>query len=332
MFRELVQTADFLLDSSKPGYMDGLGIGYDALSAFCPNLIMVSLSPFGQTGPYAKYASGDLITWALGGMLMGTGFPDGEPLWFGSPQSKLNAASEAAAAALMALWCLNQSNGRGQHIDVSEQESVVWLTYIIPMMWDISKRILHRSGNEIATGTLPLRLIFPCKDGYVCVLLLGGGGEAFARSSRKFVLWMNEEGMSSPWLMNYDWTVGHEPANLTKENLERINREATAFLAAKTKAELYKEGFRRGILLAPVNNTADILQDEQLKSRDFWVRVEHPELKDVLSYCGPFAKVSPAAMEIYRRAPSVGEHNAEIYSQLGKGSRDLKTLQDKGII
>jgi len=331
LFLEIVKKSDFLLESFAPGYLKKLELDYDCLHKINPSLIMVSMTPFGQTGPYAEFPASDIVTWALGGMLYGTGFPENEPLWFGYPQSKLNAGAEGAAASLIALWCRNFS-GKGQHVDVSEQECVIWLTYIVTMIWDLNKRIHKRDGNNLATGTLPLKIVFPCKDGHVCLLLLGGGNQAFCQSSINLVQWMKDEGKAPPWLLGHDWSRDYDPDNLQPDLINKVNEAVTEFLMTKTKKELYYEGFKRKVLVAPINNVKDILDDEQLQSRMFWQKKYHPELREELTYCGSIAKISDCPLQIKMRAPLLGEHNKEIYQELGLTHREMADLQAKGII
>ena len=110
--------------------------------------------------------------------------------------------------------------------------------------------------------------------------------------------------------------------------------EVDKFTMTKTKAELFEEGaINRGILIAPLYNTKDISEDIQLQSRGYWVKIEHPELNESLTYCGPFLQLTETPIEYRRRAPLVGEHNEEIYGQeLGLSTEKLASLKKEGVI
>ena len=104
LFKKLAATADFVLESFAPGYMDGLGLGYESLSRVSPGLIMASMTPFGQTGPYAHYKATDMIAWSMGGMQYASGDEDRPPVRISFPQAEFHAGAQAAAGCMAALW------------------------------------------------------------------------------------------------------------------------------------------------------------------------------------------------------------------------------------
>lgn len=332
IFKKLVEKIDILFESGKPGYMKSLGLDYSVLSKINPKLIMVSTSGYGQEGPYAGYESSDLTTWAMGGHLYNTGFQGKAPLWFGYPQSSLVASAHAASAATMAIWHKNFT-GRGQYVDVSEQQSVVWLTYCATMIWDLTKRVNMRQGDCLATPSQPLKLCFPCRDGHVCLLLFGGGNMVFANSSKYLVAWMAEENAAPQWLKDVNWVTDYDASKLNPDLLKRVNAEVEAFLLKKTKAELYAEGFKRRILIAPINNVKDIAEDQQLQTRGFWQPLGHPGLGKPVNYCGAYAKVSVAPIELHTVAPAIGQDNNGIYTGLlGIPAQKIESYKKQGVI
>jgi benzylsuccinate CoA-transferase BbsE subunit len=124
IFKRLVQTADFVIESFAPGYLDKLGLGYMALDKIKPGIIMVSITPFGQTGPYRDYKTSDIVAWAMSGEMSGWGDIDRPPVRISNhSQSYLNAAADGAIGALVALY-QRWAMGEGQHIDVSIQEAL----------------------------------------------------------------------------------------------------------------------------------------------------------------------------------------------------------------
>ena len=122
-FRGLADEADILIESFRPGYMRGLGLGYDDLSATNPGLVYTSVTPFGQTGPYSQYLASDMVAWSMGGMQYLCGDADRPPVRVSAPQAELHAGGQAAFGTMAAFWN-RQNTGQGQHVDVSAQTSV----------------------------------------------------------------------------------------------------------------------------------------------------------------------------------------------------------------
>ncbi len=176
-------------------------------------------------------------------------------------------------------------------------------------------------------------MIFPCKDGHICIHQFGGGSANFVASSLNMVKWMDEEGMAPEWLKKIDWANDYDATKLDRKLVDKVNEALAAFLVTKFKEDVFREGHTRKILIAPVNNVKDICESEQFKARDFWVDVPHPELGVSLTYCGPVAKVSQAPMSIRRRAPLIGEHNNEIYRrEMGLSEDEMLLLKQSAVI
>ena len=332
IFKRLSKTADFVIESFPPGYMKRLCIDYSVLSEMNPSIILTSITPFGQEGPKANYESSDLTTWAAGGALYITGYPDRPPNWIGPHQASFNAGSQAAYGTMIANWHRKRT-GEGQHVDVSVQESVTQTLHHTALYWDVYQTEFKRQGFSMRGGKTWMKLGFPCKDGYIALLLMGGGGAAMVKSSNALVNWMAEEGVASEWLMKINWEKDYDASKLSQETVDRVENEVSSFLMRKTKLELFEEGIRRRILIAPVNNAKDLVENIQLRERNFWVEVKHPELNDILTYCGNFAKISEAPIKIRRRPPLIGEHNEEVYyEEMGIGKKKLYALKKAGVI
>ena len=145
------------------------------------------------------------------------------------------------------------------------------------------------------------------------------------------VAWANEEGYALE-LRDYNWEMWSQD-KVEQSDQDIIESEISSFLLTKTKAELLEGAARRRILLGPVSTMADLPQNPQLAFRDFWVKVFHPELDDTLTYPGPWVKVAQCPQQIHRRAPSIGEHNREIYEgELGLSNAELCLLKSQGVI
>ncbi len=332
LLRRLVRAADFLIESYPPGFLDQRGLGTCALRELHPRLVYTSITPFGQTGPYARYRGSDLIAMGMSGLMSLVGEPGRPPLRVSLPQAAMWAGMYAAAGTLIAHH-YRQATGRGQHVDVSMQASLLWALANAPAHWSLLREDLHRGGSRIvgrsATGAR-MRAIYRCRDGHINFIFYGG--EAGKRSNEAMVQWMAELHEAPVWLTQKDWGA-FNVATSTQEEIDMLEQPFVEFLARRTKAEFAAEAVTRGILGYPVTDARDIRDDPQLAARGFWQEVEHPGLDATMTYPGPFARFSAAACAIRRRAPGIGEHSTEIYGEeLGLSRRDLDALRQKAII
>lgn len=335
VFQDLVRVSDFVLESFPLGYLDGLGLGYDALSRLNPRIIVTSLTRFGDTGPGREQQADDLVLWATGGMMAIMGERDRPPVRMNLLQSYFHAGAEAAVGTMTAHYP-RELTGEGQHVVVNMQACIVWT-----LMNEQAYPILHgnsvqRNGVFVGSEGMRQRTVFPCKDGHITLLLAGG---PLAFSLRAFVQWMDEKGMAPKWMVAKDWSMWG-PATFMNAKGEEVQKEidmieaaVTAFLMTMTKAEIYAEALQRRILLAPVATVADITASEQLAARNFFVPIAHESLGATLSYPGPFAKLSETPLAVAGRAPYIGEHNSEVYNELlGYSKEKLLALRAVGAI
>jgi crotonobetainyl-CoA:carnitine CoA-transferase CaiB-like acyl-CoA transferase len=332
LLRRLVQRADVLIESYHPGYLEAQGLGPQTLRDIDPRLVITSITPFGQTGPYAHYRGSDLVAMAASGLMSLVGEPGRPPLRVSLPQAAMWSGMYAAAGTLVAHYH-RQATGRGQHVDVSTQAALLWALANAPSHWSLLREDLHRGGNYMVGRTITgarMRAIYPCRDGHINFFIYGG--EAGRRSNEAMVQWMAETGDAPESLRRVDWAA-FNVATSTQQEIEAIEGPFAAFLAKRTKAEFSTESVKRDILGYPVTNARDIREDPQLAARGFWQQVEHPELGTRLTYPGVFATFSAAACAIRRRAPLVGEHNDEIYAgELGLTPREMDALRQEGVL
>jgi crotonobetainyl-CoA:carnitine CoA-transferase CaiB-like acyl-CoA transferase len=327
IFKELVKTADFVIESFSPGYMDSLGLGYSDLEKINPKVIMVSISPFGQTGPYRDYKTSDIVAWATGGDMAGYGDADRPPYHFSHhSQAYLHAGCDGAQGALTALFH-RHTTGEGQQVDVSVQEAIVQCTEHITAGWDQGHRIQERVMPTDKKGER-LTQIWPCKDGHVSWFYWGG--VMSLRTNVPMVKWMEAEGEADEYLLNYDWA--NFGMQINPEELARIEEPTAKFFLSRTKEELFEGALKHGVQLYPVSTPVDMVNSRQLAARNFWVKLEHPELNDTIMYPGSFSGTEVAPPRLYRRAPLIGEHNREVYGELGITGTRLDELARNGII
>lgn len=315
-FLNLAAGADIVLESFTPGRLDALGIGYAALAAVNARIVLVSITPFGQTGPHAGYRGSDIVTWAMGGLMSICGEPTGPPAQVRDDAQSYNAASgDAAVGALLALEQRRHS-GRGQHVDVSIQESVIRSTFQITASWDMLRRNLAR-GDRPTFAKTPWA--WSCCDGYVLWIFAVGAGTS--TRSRGFFDWLRTvEGGEAVLALDFD---AMDPYAMSQAEWDEITALASAIFARFTKAELYAAALEYRFSLYPFANTADSVNDRQLAARDFWQEIAHPELDRTIRYPGPFAKATGPAPRVGRRAPLLGEHNAEVQAEVEAGVAGL---------
>jgi crotonobetainyl-CoA:carnitine CoA-transferase CaiB-like acyl-CoA transferase len=330
ILKKLVQNADFVVESFPPGYMDQMGLGYEALMEINRGIVVASITPFGQKGPYRDFKASDIIIMGMSGMLYLTGDADRAPVNISIPQSHLLAGADAAVGAMIAYYH-RERTGIGQHIDVSMQQSVAWfLANTIPY-WEMSGTNLMRAGvlrSMNARDTLQ-RQVWPCKDGYVFFFILGG--LTGAKTSRQLITWMEEEGMGDEYMRNLDWE-NFDMGTVTQDVLDRIAKPIREFFLSRTRKEILEAAIKRNISICSLSSMEDLVNDRNLEERNFWTEIDHPELGIKIPYPLRFAEMSETSISTRFRAPLIGEHNSEVYGEIGLSSQDLILLKQAGVI
>ncbi|PIP49161.1 MAG: CoA transferase [Chloroflexi bacterium CG23_combo_of_CG06-09_8_20_14_all_45_10] len=331
IFKSLVKHADFVIESFSPGYLESLGLGYEDLSQINPGLILTSITPFGQTGPYSHYKASDIVSMAMGGLMYLSGDPDRPPVRVSFPQSYLQGAAAAAAGTMTAFY-YRQISGEGQQVDVSIQEAVIRATLQPRMFWDVAGRIVERAGQyRTALSALSTqRVVWQCKDGWINFPIFGG--VAGARTNRALAQWMESEGVSDKFLLTKDWEA-FDMATATEAEIRDIEGRLVKFFMSHTKTELLEGSLNKRIMLYPVFTVEDIVTCAQLKGREFWEEVEHPELATSIIYPGAFIKMSQTPCQIRKRPPIIGEHNDEVYrGEFGFSKGEIAALKQGGVV
>jgi crotonobetainyl-CoA:carnitine CoA-transferase CaiB-like acyl-CoA transferase len=332
LFRRLAVKTDFLVESFEPGYLDSIGLGFEALSGLNPGLILTSITPFGQSGPKAHWPASDLTVLASTGALLLTGDDDRPPVRVAVPQAFFHASAEAAVGALMALHARNQ-DGLGQNVDVSAQAATMMATqsFVLAAQWGDFE--LRRSSGGLKLGPLNLRFVHPASDGYVSVTFLFG--TAIGPFSRRLMEQMYAEGFVDEATRDKDWLnytvlllTGQEPPS----ELDRCCDAIAAWCRAHTKRELFAMALEQNLLLVPVNTTADVVESPQLAARDFWREVDQPQVGSPVTYAGPFAKFSETPITYRRPPPLIGQHNAAVFAELGLDEAARRALFAQGVI
>ena len=331
LLERLVEKADSLIESHAPGHLEALGLGYEHLAGINPRLVMVSITPFGQDGPYSNYQASDIVGMALSGFMYLTGDEDRAPIRISFPHFYLHGGAAGAAAAMLA-HIHRVTTGEGQYVDVSCQQAVAKTLAHAPQMWDIEGVILKRMGVFRQTsGENRVRINWPCKDGYVNYMVQGG---SVAYSTRALLAWMQEDGFEVTGLEAIDWEeMGY--GAITPELMAQLGEPLGEFFNGHTRAELVQGSLDRRILLFPVATPSALQDHPQLEARGYFKEMEHPELGAAVRYPGAFIKSGDGGdiAGLYRRPPLIGEHNVEIYQgELGLSGPEIDSLKRTGVI
>jgi crotonobetainyl-CoA:carnitine CoA-transferase CaiB-like acyl-CoA transferase len=333
LFRRLAARADFLIESETPGVQQRRGLAYDDLAALHPKLVYVSITPFGQDGPKARWADSDLVLMAASGPLLMTGDEDRPPLRMSVPQAYAHASAEAAGAALIAHH-EGVRSGRGQHVDVSAQQAIALATQSYVLAAAVGFPNARRVAGGVGLGPLTIRFVFPALDGHVSITLLFG--PSVGPFTRRLMHWVCEAGFCDAAFRDKDW-IGFFDRMLRGDesfaDLERLKDVVASFTRGKTKAELLAGALARDLLIAPVATAREVADNAQLAARDYWQSLDHPELGRSVRYPGPFGRASATPIRYRRRPPTVGEHTGEILrADLGLGDAEIEALGARGVI
>lgn len=307
-FLRLAVRAKFLLESFPPGHLEKLGLSFEILNRLNPSLILVSITPFGQTGPYAHFQDSDLINMGLGGQMALCGDRDRAPLRFTAEQSYPLGGMYGALAALAAHF-YREKTGLGQHIDVSIQESIFQTSRSTRIYWDIQKFLEQREGPRMGRGVINFRNLWPCKDGVVCWRIFVAN---LGKWTGALFNWMNEEGLAAD-LSQVPWE-DLDMATLSQQDINRFEVPIQAFFLNHTKEELFRESLKRGFVLFPLSTVKDLYDNEQLKARAFWKEVSYPSLGRTILHPGPPFLIQGMNNRL-KKPPGIGEHNQEILDQ-----------------
>jgi formyl-CoA transferase len=313
--RDLIAAADIVVENFRPGTMEKWGLGYEALSALNPRLIMARVSGFGQTGPYAGRAGYGLIGEAMGGLRAITGEPDRPPARAGVSIGDSLAATHAVMGILMSLH-VRERTGRGQVVDAAIYESVLAMMENMITEYDITGYIRERSG-AVLPGIAPSN-VYPTSDGMV---LIGGNGDTvFARLC---------EAMGQPALKDDPRYVSHASRGVNQTKLdELISNWSRGFTSADLLALLE----RHGVPFGRVYTAPDMLEDPQFAAREAIVTTEHPVFGPIRMQ-NVFPKLSETPGEVRWPGPALGEHTAAVLGErLGLEAERLAALKSGGVI
>lgn len=308
IFTRLASDADVLVDDWPPGHMERMGLGYEDLRGLNAGLVMASITPFGRSGPMASYkAYGLNIAHASGqGYMLPLPSPHLEraPVKIGGNCTDYDAGQTAAVAVLAALFARG-TTGRGQFVEVSQQEAVLSLQRIENVVFANGGEVLTRRGPDLDRMITQL---FECADGWVVsVTPLEHQQQALARLVRN----------------------GSEPAAAGSPGLTR--EEVAGWMRERTTEEVTAKAQALSCPISPMSSPADVVASAQMTEREFFAETAHPVAGRIRMPAQPCRfSATPFRVE---RAPSLGEHNDTVYvRRLGYGPEEMRALEQAGVI
>ena len=300
----LIRDADVLVHNYSESTQAELGLTYPELEAINPGLVVTAITPFGTTGPKSDWPASDLTVWAASGAHYLSGDSDRAPVRTSIPQAFAHAGADAAGATLIALWERSRS-GCGQLVDVSAQISSAQAA--------LAANLAHpnNAGYEVerVAGGLkalfPVKMTWPCKDGYVAITLLFG--PSFDEPNRRILTWCMEEGHCTQEDVDTQW--GQELMAMMSEQkppdayFELCNK-IEGLTLSKTQKELFEEGNKRGLYIAPTYDIAGLMSEEHFRAREYWTDIETSN--GTVTGPGAFAKLSTTPIKPPASAPTLG--------------------------
>jgi benzylsuccinate CoA-transferase BbsF subunit len=298
---DLLRRCDVVIESFTPGDLEGLGLGYDELAAANPAVVLTRISPFGQSGPYARFAATDLIVAAMGGAVWVNGDPDRPPVRISADQYFAHAAAEAALHTIAAGYHAART-GQGQCIDVSAQLATMRTLHNALAGPATDGTVVDRASYGQPSPRMPYQQLFQCADGYVAALLWFG--------PMSYLDWLRDAG-----------SLPAELAEITAEQVESptlladlpwfassVNSALSLFIRLRGKRELAADALARRIILAPVSNVADLSQDAQLTARGYFTDVDYAGIGR-LRTAHNWAKLGRTPLVAPRGTAAPGAHN-----------------------
>ncbi len=320
IFKELIKQADILIENKPPREVEELGFDYQSLKNLNPGLVMTSITPFGQAGPYRDYKACDLISFHTSGLAFinpSDGVDDIEkkaPLRGATLQADLVAGLSGAIATMSALFA-RQITGLGQHVDLSEQEALASF-----MRRELGVFTVEEMGWMRLKGTQPGMAsdIYQCSDGRIYLICF---------HDRTWEPWV--EFMGNP-----DWATSELFADMAsrRENWDAAKAMIEEWTKEHTVDEIVHATEAMRIPCKPINTAKEIVESELLEARDYFAEVDHKQAGKVKFPGAPY-KLSETPWRVEHPAPLLGEHNEKVYcDRLGYTKQDLVRMRAGGAI
>jgi crotonobetainyl-CoA:carnitine CoA-transferase CaiB-like acyl-CoA transferase len=312
IFRRLVRTADVLLESFRPGVMDRLGLGWEALRAENPGLVYCAISGYGQDGPYRNLVGHDVNYMGYAGALSVTGPRDGSPLTPGVQVADLGGGALMAAFAIAAALHHRHASGQGQFVDVSMTDGVV--SWLIPHL-----------AAFFATGRVPERARERLNGGWPCygVYETADGGHVTLGA------------LEPQFWTNFCRLTGREDLRSLQHvegtERDRVEGELRRLFGTRTRAEWVELLHQADVCAGPVLALDEVVRDPQLVERGIFTEVEHPKLGPVRQVAFP-VRLSATPGRVATPPPELGEHTDEVLRGLGYDAAAIAGFRRDGVV
>ena len=312
VIKKLAPQVDVIVESYRPGYLSGLGLGHEDLAEINPAITMTSITPFGQEGPYSQYRGEEIVNYAMGMIMSISGVQGREPLKHGGFQAQYEGGLFASATTSMALFG-REFTGLGEHIDVSITECVASTMMATQTMYPFmgGTQIRRRASGSMFGHPMP------CQDGWIIVQT--GGGASWEDLSEFF---------QCPEMLEERFANRAQRA----ENGEELDRIVIESISERGKWELFPLAAEYRMLFGLVQTPSELAQCPQLESRNFYRESDHPVMGKVRVPAELF-KLSETPYLLSRSAPTLGQHNREIYvDELGYDIQQFSQLRQLNVI
>ena len=313
VLKKLVTKADVLIETFAPTYLPSLGLGFQDLEHVNPALVMTSITPFGQTGPYKDFKATDIGVFAMSGRMYVHGLPGMAPLPYAPDVIWYQVGATAAAATMGGLFNA-KFQGVGQQVDVSALESLIG---------NVDSRCLFYEYTGVKTtrerwpGGIP-QGAYPCRDGYI---VIGVGYDVYFRRLC--------DAMGRPDICQDPRWVTIEARTRNSEEFEAIFIE---WLMQHSKIEVFNLCQAHRVMCAPVLSFEEMMQDPQLVARSFFTQVDHPIVGTLPAMGAPF-KMTETPLQNPGPSPTLGQHNVEVLSaDLGYSLEEIAQLKTRSVI
>jgi len=314
LFMSLVEHADVVVENYRPNVKEKLGIDYESLKKVNPRIVLASVSGFGQDGPYKGRPGLDQIAQGIGGLMSVTGEPGRGPMRAGIPVADLTSGLFCAIGTLIALLEREES-GQGQWIHTSLLQAQVWMMDFQAMRWLMNGEIPGQSGNDHPTSA-PTG-VFKTADGFMNIAAMGN--EMFERLCKVLgaeALLTDERFKSVP---------------LRGKNRPALNEALNEKTQQQTTAHWTEQMNKAGVPCGPILNMQQTMEDPQVQHLGMAQPLEHPTLGEV-KLVGQAVQFSRSPLRKFSPAPERGQHNAEIFADLGLTEGQLDELKQEGVI
>ena len=331
--RDLVKSVDIVIESTPPGYLESLGLGYSQLSEINPKLIMTSITPFGQTGPYRNYEASNLVLMAMSGIMNSCGYddlPGSPPISCDGLQGYATGCNLAVIATLTALYH-RDINQEGQWIDCSIYEALSGTTEAAMPNWYFNKQTPFRqTGRHHGVVATPSTQ-YESGDGKLI-----NGFDIPPRTVARWdalISWMDETGMAKE-LKDDSFRQMIRERSRDKDKIDIIVLRVREFIKSMPAEEAYHRAQQIRLAWAIIRSPEETLQDPHFaEDRQFFGEVHHPETQQSYKYPGAPYKFHKTPWSIDRRAPLLGEDTLQVlHDLLSFTPEDLVLLRESRVI